>query len=123
MQIIIIRKQGYRKYDGFAWYRKKFDFTSEMEGQELVLILGKIDDFDEVYVNGRLIGKTRDDKKFSHSDSYSKYRIYYLPEAVLKKDAPNIIEVQVEDIGLDGGIYEGPIGITSKDRLYQLIKK
>lgn len=116
-------KQGYRKYDGFAWYRKEFDYTSDMEGQELVLVLGKIDDFDEVYVNGRLVGRTRDDRKFPHSESYSKYRIYYLPEAILKKNAPNLIEVQVEDIGLDGGIYEGPIGITSKDRLYQLIKK
>lgn len=116
-------KQGYRKYDGFAWYRKKFDFTPGMEGQELVLILGKIDDFDEVYVNGKLVGRTRDDKKFPHSESYSKYRIYLLPEVLLKKSEPNLIEIQVEDIRLDGGIYEGPIGITTRDRLYQLIKK
>ncbi|QSE97011.1 beta galactosidase jelly roll domain-containing protein [Fulvivirga lutea] len=116
-------KEGFRRYDGYAWYRKYFDFTPDLENEQLLLILGKIDDFDEVYVNGKLVGRTRDNRHFPHSKSYSEYRIYYLPSTILNKNEPNLIEVQVEDIGLDGGIYEGPIGITTKDRLYRLINK
>ncbi len=115
-------KQGYRRHDGFAWYRKEFELLPEMKNEELVLVLGKIDDFDEVYVNGKLVGRTRDNRRFPHSESYSKYRIYYLSSVVLKENGINLIEVQVEDIGVDGGIYDGPIGITTKDRLYELIQ-
>ncbi|MEQ8575062.1 MAG: hypothetical protein RIB63_13425, partial [Fulvivirga sp.] len=48
------------------------------------------------------------------STSYSKYRIYYIPKVLLKPTGQNLIEVLVEDIGIDGGIYSGPIGITTK---------
>jgi hypothetical protein len=107
-------KQGYRKYDGYGWYRKEFMLTPDMANEELVLVLGKIDDFDEVFINGKLAGKTRDNRRFGQSESYAKLRAYYIPQVLLKTDENNVIEILVEDIGWDGGIYEGPIGITTK---------
>lgn len=106
--------QGYRRYDGYAWYKKTFTLTKEMYEDELVLILGKIDDFDEVYINGKLAGQTRDNRRVGSSTSYSKYRVYYIPKVLLKSTGQNLIEVLVEDIGIDGGIYSGPVGITTK---------
>ena len=50
--------QGYREYDGFAWYRVKFKVPGHLRDKELVLLLGKIDDVDETYLNGRIIGRT-----------------------------------------------------------------
>ena len=111
-------RQGYWKRDGYGWYRKSFELTDEMYEEELILLLGKIDDFDEVYINGKLAGRTRDDRRVGWSKSYQKFRAYYIPKVLLKRDEPNMIEVLVEDIGVDGGIYEGPIGITSR-RLFE----
>lgn len=112
-------KQGYRHYDGFAWYRTTFELPANRDKSDLVLILGKIDDFDEVYINGELIGATNDHRRYGRSYSYEQFRAYDIPGYVLKDKGPNSIEILVQDIGNVGGIYEGPIGITSKSRYYR----
>ena len=48
--------QGYKNYDGFAWYRKSFVLPEKYSGIKLVLMLGMIDDIDQTYINGTLIG-------------------------------------------------------------------
>ncbi|HEY5824828.1 MAG TPA: beta galactosidase jelly roll domain-containing protein [Cyclobacteriaceae bacterium] len=106
--------QGYAHYDGFAWYKRTFTIPAKLTTSDLVLMLGKIDDFDKVYLNGVLIGNTNDHRQFGSSGSYEKERVYRIPEVVLKKNAPNTIEVLVEDMGNIGGIYEGDIGITTR---------
>lgn len=107
--------EGYQHYDGFAWYKRSFTINSSLIGkEELVLILGKVDDFDKTYLNGKLIGKIRDGKPFGNSESFDELRVYTIPLELLKKNGLNTIEVLVEDIGNIGGIYEGPIGITTQ---------
>jgi hypothetical protein len=108
-------QQGYQKYDGYAWYKRTFTFPSNTSTDDLVLLLGKIDDFDKVYLNGQYIGRTNDNKRYGLSQSFSKLRVYDIPSALLKKTGTNTIEVFVEDMGNVGGIYEGPVGITTKD--------
>ncbi|HLZ16893.1 MAG TPA: beta galactosidase jelly roll domain-containing protein [Cyclobacteriaceae bacterium] len=107
--------QGYR-YDGLAWYKRTFVIDSKIidRDEDLVLLLGKIDDFDKTYLNGKLIGRTNDGQPFGQSDSYERLRVYPIPLNLLKKKAPNTIEVLVEDMGNIGGIYEGPVGITTR---------
>jgi beta-galactosidase/beta-glucuronidase len=107
--------QGFAKYDGFAWYKKKFTLAADFsdKDQDMVLLLGKIDDFDKAYLNGKLIGSTNDKRAYMSSSSYSHFRVYSIPEGYLRK-GENLIEVFVEDMGATGGIYEGPVGITSK---------
>ena len=48
--------EGYHGYNGYAWYRKHFNVRSKYKNQTLNLHLGTIDDVDEVYINGNLIG-------------------------------------------------------------------
>ena len=107
--------QGFSKYDGFAWYKKSFEADKTLISQDgnLVLLLGKIDDFDEVYLNGKSIGKTNDNRPFGLSGSYDRLRAYNIPPGLLIK-GENLIEVMVEDMGNIGGIYEGPVGITTR---------
>jgi sialate O-acetylesterase len=111
--------QGFPGYDGFSWYRKKFDVTPELRDKKLVMVLGKIDDIDEVYINGRFIGGTG--IFFSTKDSidtysyYDENRGYYLPDDMVLKDKDNVIAVRVYDSGDGGGIYSGHIGIISQD--------
>ena len=108
--------QGYHKYDGFGWYSKSFEIPDNLieGGDDLVLILGRIDDFDITYLNGKKIGETHDDRSFGISMSFTTLRVYNIPKGLLKKGLDNTIEVLVEDIGNIGGIYEGPIGITTR---------
>lgn len=105
--------QGH-KYDGFAWYKKAFELPANFTNADVVLLLGLIDDFDKVYVNGKLIGSTNDHKPFGKSSSYLQPRKYKIPQEILIRNGTNTIEVLVEDIGNFGGIYDGLIGITLK---------
>ena len=49
-------EEGFNGYDGFAWYRKKFDGRKLEKEGSYYLGLGYIDDSDVVYLNGQLIG-------------------------------------------------------------------
>jgi sialate O-acetylesterase len=108
--------QGFPRYDGFAWYKRSFTIDDKYinDDEDLVLLLGKIDDFDKTYLNGKLIGTTNDRRSYGNSRSFEQNRVYTIPSNLLKKGAVNIIEVQVEDMGNLGGIYEGSIGITTR---------
>jgi sialate O-acetylesterase len=111
--------QGYEDYDGYAWYRLKFSLPQNMSSGELYLSLGKIDDIDDVYLNGEHIGNVYDLRKdYGHWNSgweYNARRIYKIKEGLLKRDGVNTIAVRVYDGQGLGGIYEGPIGIMSAE--------
>ncbi len=108
------RSKHIKHSNGSGWYRKEFELPENLKDSDLLLFLGKIDDFDYTYMNGKLIGRTKDYKPFGESNSWSEFRIYEIPKELLKQNGKNIIAVQVEDIGIDAGIYEGPIGISRK---------
>jgi len=101
-------KQGYN-FDGVAWYRKHVNIPSRFKTKKIYLYLGKIDDNDYVYFNGELIGVT---------NGWTQERIYFIPNDLINYDSDNVIAVRVEDKGLGGGIYEGPILIVSRDELW-----
>ncbi len=94
----------------FAWYRKEFVIRPDTDLSKMTLIGGRIDDFDQIFINGRKIGETNDGRPFGGSQSYSKLRIYDIPAGILK-EGKNVVAVRVEDIGDNGGIYEGPVVI------------
>lgn len=101
-------------YDGTAWYRRTFTLEAKNNPGDLYLVLGKIDDFDKVYLNGELIGRTETlDRysRYSKGNAWRLYRVYKLPNNLLK--SKNVLVVEVRDDQLDGGIYEGPIGIVN----------
>ena len=112
--------QGYKDYDGVAWYRKEFNVPRKLVGQKLVMLLGKIDDYDEVYLNGKLIGSTGNMKKissnFDHGNEYSQFRGYYLQDDQLLHEGENVVAVRVYDGYNVGGIYEGPIGLITQNK-------
>ncbi len=112
-------RQGYSDYDGFAWYRSKFYLPNNFQDEKLILVLGKIDDFDETFLNGQEIGHTgsmqRRKTDIPGSNAYQELRAYYIPSGLLHPGAENCIAVRVYDGFRDGGIYEGPLGITTRD--------
>lgn len=101
-------RQGMGDFNGYAWYRKAF--ALEPRAENLIMMLGKIDDSDEVYLNGKLIGKTGGDE--AETADWQKRRAYEFSGELLRK-AGNVLAVRVYDDRLGGGIYTGPIGIMT----------
>ena len=113
-------EQGLTHYDGFGWYSIRFEFSGFETDQELVLSLGKIDDIDQVWLNGVLIGETgimpSEFQPFYSDYDYLKHRFYPIPRNLLNSYSENYIAIRVFDAEYTGGIYEGPIGIYTKSR-------
>lgn len=104
--------QGHKNFDGHAWYRRSFDWADSVRSGELTLLLGRIDDQDEVYLNGELIGKTGgEDPDVKY---WQKRRSYSFPASLLKESG-NLLLVRVYDEAVSGGIYTGPIGIMTAE--------
>ena len=106
-------RQGYSKYDGYAWYRFHFNLPSSLKDlsflkDSLRIFLNKVDDNEETYFNGQLIGKT---------NGYNEVREYHISAAApfLKWDADNVIAVRVLDTGGQGGMYGGDTYINMMD--------
>ena len=97
--------QGLPNYDGTVWYRKQFVIPKELDGEDLVMMLGKIDDFDHTYFNGKWIGST---------NHYDKARTYTISSDMFKPGGVNILLIYVKDTGGSGGIFEGPIGLMKQ---------
>ena len=93
--------QGYPGYDGIGWYRIVVVIPStlkkEMSSIKAVKIfLGRIDDSDETYLNGKLIGSTF---------GYETDRVYLIPIESIHWDKENVIALRVTDNGGNGGMY------------------
>jgi hypothetical protein len=115
--------QGIMDYDGFAWYRKKVIIPEKFRGQNLIIFLGKIDNVDEVYFNGSLVGQTGSILEAQHrtkgGDNYKKWRVYPLNSGNINYNAENLIAVRMYDIWSSGGIYAGPIGMMTHKKYEQ----
>lgn len=101
--------QGFHGYDGYAWYRKTFTVDVISEKASYYLQLGYIDDVDEVYLNGKLIGRTGHFLP-EYSTAYNAKRLYMIPHKYLHKDKSFTIAVRVYDEGGEGGITHGELG-------------
>jgi cephalosporin-C deacetylase len=108
-----------KEFDGIAWYRKKIVINGNLKKQALKrgfleLKLGKIDDADETYFNGTLVGKTG---KFPPEkvSGYGTERLYKIPAHLIQWNKTNIIAIRVSDWAGGGGLYTGPYVFTVED--------
>ncbi|MEM7789163.1 MAG: beta galactosidase jelly roll domain-containing protein [Bacteroidota bacterium] len=107
--------QGYNDYDGFAWYRTTVALGPEAARQDLVLVLGTIDDLDQTFVNGVEVGRTGDlDGMEVEGTEWLVERAYPVPEGLLRA-GDNTVAVRVFDVMFDGGIYRGPVGLMTPE--------
>jgi sialate O-acetylesterase len=132
------KNHGYKNYDGIAWYRTKVVIPDEFENSKFMFIIGKIDNCDEVYINGELIGSTgsiqkpgrkqqgadnaSEDEKIFSADC-QKPRIYAIPDNLLLLKKENIISIRVYNKNFKGGITEGPIGLIRLSTYTKLVKE
>jgi hypothetical protein len=115
--------QGFANYDGYAWYRNSIKLPDNFKIDDLVIMLGRIDDMDEVYINGKKVGYTgRIDEQLPHDDEWRKVRTYTVPDGLLKPGRYNTIAVRVYDHTGAGGIYEGPLALLPKNEYKEFWK-
>ena len=94
---------GLKNLDGVVWFRKDIELTQAEAESGLTLNFGPIDDGDETYLNGNLIGQTN----YLAANSGITPRIYKVDMKFLKP-GKNSIVVRVIDKGGVGGIGGKP---------------
>ena len=114
--------QGFDAYDGYAWYRNNFVLPEDVRAgsflkDSLQIVLGMIDDTDQAFLNGRLIGQnavTVARPPETIPENFTGIRTTYniVRRYVLAADDPrilwggrNTIAVRVHDHGGGGGLY------------------
>ncbi len=123
--------QGYVDLDGFAWYRVHVKIPSSLKKHSyfkdtLVIFLGKIDDRDQTWLNGKPLGQngiTVDaGTKFSDTipnqgETWATPRKYALPvnDPRIKWDGDNVLAIRVFDRGGLGGLYGPAPYISMRD--------
>ena len=80
--------------NGIFWFRKEIEVPAEWAGKDLTLSLGPIDDFDETYWDGELVGFAR---------LWSKHRVYTIPARMVHGGKAVISVRNVDDHG-NGGL-------------------
>jgi alpha-galactosidase len=114
-------EQGWNGYDGFGWYRVRFFLPGSLRASaffrdSVEIVLGRIDDTDQAFLNGALIGQNAMPMVAGpagpfagNRESYAWVRRYALSadDARLLWDQANTLAVRVHDHGGGGGLYSG----------------
>ena len=85
--------------DGLVWFRKAVDVPKAWKGQDLLLSIRRVDDYDETYFNGICVGKTSIDDE----NPWTIQREYRIPAEIVKRGT-NLIAVRVVDVRGNGGL-------------------
>jgi len=107
--------EGFFGYDGFAWYQTAFqldaDAIERIQTASPFLLLGRIDDADEVWLNGVFLERGGRMPPLYATASF-RFRTYRIPAGLLRPNGDNLLTVRVYDAGLEGGILEGPVALA-----------
>ncbi len=107
-----ISGNGLDTFDGVLYFRRTVDLPAGWGGKPITLGLGPIDDYDDVWVNGVLVGSTHEPNQWNVA------RKYQVPgEAV--RGGSNVIAIRMLDTAGPGGINgsDGLMYIQKEDML------
>lgn len=107
--------QGFYNYDGYAVYSKVIELPEKLLTHKLILMAGRIDDYDRLFINGQFIAETGDYLGKKNTDMFNEFRNYFIPDGVLKP-GKNLIVLKIFDRGGKGGLLEGNIGLITQEK-------
>ncbi|MPM65989.1 hypothetical protein SDC9_112893 [bioreactor metagenome] len=99
LELVKVKDSFPAKIDGVGWYRYAVTVPADWAGRELTLSLGAVDDADETFVNGVLVGSTG-----SNVPGHWALARYYTVPGHLVKAGRNVIAIRVSDFFMDGGL-------------------
>ncbi|MDP0496413.1 MAG: glycoside hydrolase family 2 TIM barrel-domain containing protein [Verrucomicrobiota bacterium JB024] len=91
--------EAWSTFDGESVFQRSVSIPSQWQGCDLVLELGKVDDYDNVYFNGVEIGKTGSE----HEAPWGYDRRYVIPGKLVRA-GENVLTVRVFDNYQNGGV-------------------
>jgi cephalosporin-C deacetylase len=114
--MMIWERQQILDYNGYAWYRATFVIPSSMKVKAMkyggfMLHLGKIDDADITWFNGKEIGRMGVFPP-AYESAWADQRQYPISVDMILWDQPNTIAVKVFDSIGGGGLYDGPVELS-----------
>ena len=117
--------QGYAGHKcEYGWYRIHFNPSELLESSDykkaLRIYCGRIDDADEVFVNGRKIGMTGampdSGKGFYSAWKEDRWYIVGLDEGIVNLNGDNVLAIRTWNQDEDGGLYHGPVTMAIPSR-------
>ena len=105
-------EEQFGEIDALVWYRKEFTIKKNKTDKAYKLLLGAIDDSDETYINGVMVGKSK---------GWLLNREYTIPKGILK-EGKNTIAVRVLDLSGGGGVYKGDLCIKDENNVVVSLK-
>ena len=99
---------NYTNDNVYGWFRRHIEIPAEWKGRDFDLLMGRIDDVDEVWLNGERIGGTGSFPP-AYRTAYSDERRYRVPASLVHGDGSDVVAVRVFDGNGDGGIYEAGV--------------
>ena len=112
--------QGVSNNYAYAWYRIRVTIPSTLKNgsvfnDKILIDLGPIDDCDETYLNGVLIGKTggMPDQEGGYESEWDTPREYLVEPKMVLWDKENVIAVRVYNGGEPGGFFEGNVQVRT----------
>jgi len=97
-------KQGYKKYDGYAWYRLKHNVPEKLKGKKIILTLGAVDESCVVYINGKKVGEFTYNEKVN-PDSWKQPLLFDVSQYIIPGSA-NTFVIKVQDVEGAGGLWK-----------------
>src|SRR5436309_4077259 len=98
-------RAGHPGYDGFAWYRTRFQLPGARDQATPVFLeLGKVDDVDETFHNGVKLGQTGEFPP-NYRAEWLAYRRYPVPADALNWGGETVLAVRAYGGGGDGGLW------------------
>lgn len=92
--------QGFKDYDGYAWYRLRFRMPEKKDGIAAELFFRAVDESAWVWLNGRYIGQ-HDDGPHGWDDPF-----HLDVSREINWNGENVLAVRVRDTIYGGGIYQ-----------------
>jgi len=99
------QSQRIKPVKGLGWYRIRFVAPPHLENNDVAILLGRIGDADEVFLNGiKVGGKGLIGERFVEATKVE--RLYKIPPGLLRDNDTNILSVRVMNTYLNGGIFD-----------------
>ena len=102
---------NYTQDNVYGWFRRELTIPADLQGKDIFINVGKIDDADETYFNGVKVGGLGQFPP-NYVSAWDVIRRYRVPHEIIRYGGKNSLAVRVFDGISGGGIYSDGARVT-----------